>query len=84
VLPLLAAGAVAVAAPGALHEVRRGETLASIARATLGDARLWPALYRANRDQIKDPAVLHPGQRLHVPAIAPEDGERDAEALQSR
>jgi nucleoid-associated protein YgaU len=84
VLPLLGAAAGALATPGSLHEVRRGETLASIARATLGDARLWPALYRANRDQIKDPAVLHPGQRLHVPAIAPEDGERDGEASRTR
>jgi nucleoid-associated protein YgaU len=32
-----------------------------------GDPTLWPLLYRANRDQIKDPSLLYPGQRLTIP-----------------
>ena len=60
--------------PGAsTWEVRPGDTLWSIAEQAIGDGTLWPALYRANRDQIKDPALLHPGQRLHVPEVAPAD-----------
>jgi hypothetical protein len=57
-------------------EVQRGETLATIAGRTLGDSRLWPALYAANRDRIKDPARVYPGQRLAIPALS--DDERKA------
>ncbi|UCE85524.1 MAG: LysM peptidoglycan-binding domain-containing protein [Deltaproteobacteria bacterium] len=54
-----------------VHEVEPGETLWTIAADAMGDARLWPAIYRANRDQIKDPALVYPGQRLSIPAIDP-------------
>jgi nucleoid-associated protein YgaU len=73
--PWLAAAGAAEGAPR-VHEVRRGETLWQIARLTVGDATLWPALYHANRDQIKDPARVYPGQRLSIPTIDP--AERDA------
>ncbi len=52
-----------------VHVVRQGETLSKIAAATLGNGALWPALYRANRDQIKDPARLYPGQKLSIPEV---------------
>ena len=58
------------------YEVRAGETLAEIAHATLGEAALWPALYRANRDQIRDPSRLYPGQRLAIPTLS--EAQRDA------
>ena len=54
-----------------LYEVREGDTLWSIAEEVLGDPSLWPALYRANRDRIKDPRQVYPGQRLSVPSIEP-------------
>jgi len=65
--------------------VERGDTLAKIAERTLGDAALWPLLYRANRDRIKDPARVYPGQELTVPspdvaAEAPRDDGPAAEA----
>jgi nucleoid-associated protein YgaU len=63
-------------APRGLYEVQRGETLGEIAHATLGDASLWPALYRANRDQIRDPKRLYPGQKLAIPTLSP--AQRDA------
>jgi len=62
------------------HVVRSGDTLAEIAAVTLGDARLWPHLYRANRDQIRDPAVLYPGQRLTIPRVEPDAAEPAPEA----
>jgi len=69
VLLLGAAATLGATAPpsGRVHEVRRGDTLWRIAEQMIGDGSLWPALYRANRDQIKDPAILHPGQRLAIP-----------------
>ncbi|MFH0974945.1 MAG: hypothetical protein V1874_04085 [Spirochaetota bacterium] len=33
------------------------------------DARLWPLIYMANKDHIKDPDLIFPGQKLVVPAI---------------
>jgi len=50
-------------------EVHAGENLAIIAaRAEVyKDALLWPLIYKANRDQIKDPTVIFPGQILLIP-----------------
>ena len=78
---LACAAAVLLAATGAsaegkLHVVRAGETLATIARSELGDVALWPVLYRANRDRIKDPARVYPGQQLAIPAL--DDGAKEA------
>ncbi|NJD90877.1 MAG: LysM peptidoglycan-binding domain-containing protein [Geobacter sp.] len=51
------------------HTVKRGETLPQIAaqQEVYGDASLWPLIYKANRDQISNPAVLWPGQVLKIP-----------------
>ena len=51
------------------HTVKRGETLPQIAalQEVYGDSSLWPLIYKANRDQISDPAVLWPGQVLRIP-----------------
>jgi nucleoid-associated protein YgaU len=57
-----------------LHVVQPGESLASIAEQELGDKMLWPLVYKANRDRIKDPARIYPGQELTIPA--PGDGAR--------
>ena len=59
------------AAQDGIHVVLPGETLWQIAAAITGDAYRWPELYRANRDQIKDPALLYPGQRLSIPDFGP-------------
>lgn len=51
------------------YTVKRGETLPLIASLpeVYSDAELWPLIYRANRDQIRDPYQLWPGQVLNVP-----------------
>jgi nucleoid-associated protein YgaU len=64
---LLAAPALAV---DPVHVVKPGETLWQIAANLTGNAQRWPELYRANRDQIKDPSRLYPGQRLAIPDFA--------------
>jgi nucleoid-associated protein YgaU len=55
------------------HKVRPGVSLWMISAMHLGDGGLWPALYRANRDQIQNPKILYPGQELAIPNIAPEE-----------
>ncbi len=51
------------------HIVRKGETLKSIARDSklYGDESYWELIYKANRDQIRDPRILYPGQQLYLP-----------------
>jgi nucleoid-associated protein YgaU len=51
------------------HTVKRGETLPQIASQpdVYNDYRLWPLLYRANRDQVSDPKHIWPGQVLRIP-----------------
>lgn len=52
-----------------VHTVKRGETLPQIAAQpdVYGDALMWPLIYRANRDQIRDPKRIWPGQVLRIP-----------------
>lgn len=54
--------------PGS-YTVRRGETLPQIAGRPeiYNNPSLWPIIYRANRDQIRDPKRLWPGQVLTIP-----------------
>jgi LysM repeat protein len=51
------------------HTVMRGETLPQIAARSdvYNDQMLWPLIYRANRDQIRDPAHIWQGQILRIP-----------------
>jgi len=65
------------------HFVATGETLTHIALYRLGDPSLWPAIYEANRDQIKDPSLIYPGQELAIPSLDParrEAARREANA----
>lgn len=54
------------------HTVKRGETLPQIAAQSdvYNDPALWPLIYRANRDQIRDPRRIWPGQVLRIPRYA--------------
>lgn len=58
-------------------EVMPGEDLANIAARSevYRDALLWPLIYRANRDQIKDPKEIFAGQIF----VIPRDKNRDEE-----
>jgi len=55
--------------PKVSHVVRPGESLWTIAaqRLVYGDALQWPLIYKANRDQIKDPRQIYPKQELTIP-----------------
>jgi cell wall-associated NlpC family hydrolase len=50
------------------HTVRPGDTLSEIAEAN--GFRDWRVLYAANRDKIRDPDLIFPGQRLRIPNAA--------------
>jgi nucleoid-associated protein YgaU len=49
------------------YTVNKGDSLSKIARAVYGDANRWHDIFAANRDQIDDPNLIHPGQVLKLP-----------------
>ena len=59
-------------------EVRKKQSLWAISalREVYNDPLLWPAIYKANRDQIKDPRQVFPGQVLTIPRQLSEDTEQ--------
>jgi nucleoid-associated protein YgaU len=53
-----------------IHDVARGDTLWAIAGSRYGDPTLWPRIYEANRDNIANPDLIYPNQRLRIPFVA--------------
>ena len=49
------------------YVVVAGDSLSKIAKRLYGDAAKWRQIYEANRDQIKNPDLIHPGQQLKIP-----------------
>jgi nucleoid-associated protein YgaU len=52
---------------GKTYIVAKGDSLSKIAQREYGDANKWRTIYEANRDLIKDPDLIYPGQELKVP-----------------
>lgn len=49
------------------HTVKKGETLSEIAKAYLGSANKYNAIFEANRPMLLDPDNIYPGQTLRIP-----------------
>jgi nucleoid-associated protein YgaU len=49
------------------YTVVSGDSLSKIAKREYGDAQQWRKIYDANRDQISNPDLIHPGQVLNIP-----------------
>lgn len=58
----------AVAASTASYTVLPGDSLWKIARKTRGTGTAWQDIYQANRELLKDPNLIYPGQVLIIPA----------------
>jgi uncharacterized protein YidB (DUF937 family) len=52
------------------YTVAPGDSLSKIAKRYYGDAQQWRRIYDANREEVKDPDLIHPGQRLRIPDAA--------------
>jgi len=66
----LAAAAAAAASGGTQtrsYTVKAGDTLSKIAKTQYGDANRYSKIFEANRDQLKDPDKIFPGQVLVIP-----------------
>jgi nucleoid-associated protein YgaU len=70
--PAAAAGqggpAGAVSAPAGSYTVQKGDTLSKISKQFYGDASKYKKIFDANRDQLKDPDKIQPGQVLRIPS----------------
>jgi len=49
------------------YEVKAGDSLSKIAKKLLGDGNAWNRIFEANKDVLKDPNKIYPGQKLKVP-----------------
>ncbi|WP_026464919.1 LysM peptidoglycan-binding domain-containing protein [Adhaeribacter aquaticus] len=49
------------------YTVKSGDSLSKIAKQLYGDANAWHKIHQANTDQIKDPNLIHPGQKIVIP-----------------
>jgi nucleoid-associated protein YgaU len=52
---------------GQSYTVKSGDSLSKIAKQFYGDANKWHQIYDANRDKIKNPDMIHPGQEFTIP-----------------
>jgi nucleoid-associated protein YgaU len=56
------------AEPGTTYTVEAGDSLWKISEKFYGDGNQWRRIYEANKSEIKDPDVIHPGQTFTIPA----------------
>lgn len=60
-------GGPAAAKGARTHTVKSGDTLSKIAKEHLGDGNAYMKIFELNRDQLKDPDQIKPGQVLKLP-----------------
>jgi nucleoid-associated protein YgaU len=53
----------------ARHTVKSGESLSKIAKHYYKDPMKYNTIFEANRDQLKNPDMIHPGQELIIPNL---------------
>lgn len=49
------------------YVIQKGDTLSKIAQQYLGNAAAYPKIFEANREVIKDPDLIYPGQKIRIP-----------------
>ena len=47
--------------------IKKGDTLSAIAKHFYGKANDYPKIFEANREVIKDPDLIFPGQKIRIP-----------------
>ena len=51
------------------YVIVKGDSLSKIAKRYYGDAMKYPVIFEANREVIKDPDLIYPGQTVRIPKI---------------
>lgn len=47
--------------------IEKGDTLSAIAKRFYGNANAYPRIFEANREVIKNPDLIYPGQKIRIP-----------------
>ena len=50
-----------------VYAVKKGDNLSSIAKSKYGKESQWTKIYDANKDKVKNPNLIYPGQKLIIP-----------------
>jgi nucleoid-associated protein YgaU len=51
------------------YTIKSGDSLSKIAKRYYGNAMKYPVIFEANREVIKDPDLIYPGQVLRIPKL---------------
>jgi nucleoid-associated protein YgaU len=49
------------------YVIMSGDTLSAIAKKFYGQGSAYPRIFEANREVIKDPDLIYPGQKIRIP-----------------
>jgi len=49
-----------------IYEVQKGDSLWKIAQKFYGDGNKWKKIYEDNKEVIKDPDLIYPGQKIRI------------------
>ena len=49
------------------YEIKKGDSLWKIAKNVYGDGNKYPKIFEANKEVIKDPDLIFPGQMIRIP-----------------
>ncbi|MRJ02565.1 MAG: peptidoglycan-binding protein LysM [Epsilonproteobacteria bacterium] len=49
-----------------IYEIQKGDTLWAIAERFYGDGNKWKKIFEDNREVIKDPDLIYPGQKIRI------------------
>lgn len=52
------------------YTVVKGDSLSGIAKRFYGNAMKYPKIFEANREVVKDPDLIYPGQKIRIPPMA--------------
>jgi nucleoid-associated protein YgaU len=52
------------------YVIQKGDTLSAIAKHAYGNANAYPRIFEANREVIKNPDLIFPGQKIRIPKDA--------------
>jgi nucleoid-associated protein YgaU len=52
-----------------VYTVKPGDSLSKIAKSAYDDGGKYMKIFEANKDQLKDPNVIQPGQKLVIPKL---------------
>jgi hypothetical protein len=60
-------GAAAAGAAVRYYVIEKGDTLSAISKKFYGDANQYPRIFEANREVVKHPDKIFPGQKILIP-----------------